>query len=277
MPEPGETPRCDRQIFVDGAVGRLHVRDFGGDGPAVLAVHGVTGGTFLWEGLAASLRGRCRLLAMDFRGHGLSDWSEASDYTTDAYATDLETALDALGLREPPVLMGSSWGALAVMRLAARRKGVAAALVIVDVEPSFEASDSDVDRRPYKFPTLQHVEAWERKANPAAPDAALKAFALGSVTRTEEGAYLRRHDPFFLTDWPFRNDDLWEEIAMIGEPTLVVHGARSFVRREVCRRMVETFASGEFASVADAGHLVPLEQPDRLARLVLGLSERITA
>ncbi len=254
--------------FIEGAAGRIHVRDFGGTGPLIVALHGVTGGTFLWEGVATALQGQARVVAMDFRGHGLSDWSGDRAYSTDAYAQDLDAVLAALDAPTPPVLMGSSWGALAAIRVAARNPSAAAALIVVDVEPSFAASSTDVFPRPYKFADLDAVTAWERKANPAAPDAALAAFSQGSVTQTTEGASLRRHDPFFLTNWPFRDDDLWQEVGAVQVPALVINGDRTFVRRDVCEKMTTTFAKGSFAGVENSGHLVPLEQPERLAALI---------
>lgn len=253
--------------FIPGAAGNLHIRDFGGNGPTIIALHGVTGGTFLWDGVAEALNGRARLVAMDFRGHGKSDWSVDRNYTTDAYAQDLESVLAALDLSQPPVLMGSSWGALAMIRALARHPKFALGLIIVDVEPSFAASSTDVFPRPYRFATLSEAEAWERKANPAAPDAALAAFAHGSVTQTAEGAFVRRHDPFFLTTWPFREDDLWAELGQIDHPTLVLNGDRSFVRQDICEKMAATLSRGEFAKVENSGHLIPLEQPERLAEL----------
>lgn len=264
--EPGLPEGSSR--FIDGAAGKIHIRDFGGSGATILALHGVTGGTFLWEGVAAALNGQARLVAMDFRGHGQSDWSGERIYSTDAYAEDLESVLAALDLDAPPVFLGSSWGALAMVRVAARRPAVAASLIVVDVEPSFEASSTDVFPRPYKFSDLDAVMAWERKANPAAPHAALAAFVSGSITQTIEGTFLRRHDPFFLTNWPFRDDDLWEEVSAVGVPTLVVNGDRTFVRRDVCKKMAETFPRGSFVGVENSGHLVPLEQPELMAALV---------
>lgn len=268
MSEQGKIAQ-GRSRFIDGAAGKIHIRDFGGAGPVIVALHGVTGGTFLWDGVATALQGQARLVAMDFRGHGQSDWSADRSYTTDAYAQDLESVLAALEIKTPPILMGSSWGALAMIRVAARHPNAAAALIIVDVEPSFAASATDVFPRPYKFPNLDAVVAWERKANPAAPDAALESFASGSVTHMVEGDVLRRHDPFFLTNWPFRNDDLWAEVAAVTQPALVLNGDRTFVRREVCEKMAEAFPRGSFAGVENSGHLVPLEQPDRLAALAM--------
>lgn len=257
-----------KSIFIEGDAGRIHVRDFCGHGPTVIALHGVTGGSFLWEGVAAALDKQCRLIALDLRGHGLSDWSDSRHYTTDAHARDLEVVLDALNLNERPVLMGSSWGALAMIRLVARKPEVACGLIVIDVEPSFESGPHDVHPRPYRFASLTEVDAWERKSNPNASEQALSAFALGSVIRTEEGLYLRRHDPFFLTNWPFRDDDLWDEIPMIRVPVKVIHGESSFVRESVCRTMADRFANGNYIKIADCGHLVPLEQPARIAEIV---------
>lgn len=254
--------------FITGAAGRIHIRDFGGDGPMILAMHGVTGGAFLWEGVAAALAGRARLVAMDFRGHGQSDWSDARQYSTNDYAVDLTAVLAALAPNTPPILMGASWGALAAIQVAADQPDAVSGLIIVDVEPSFEASATDVFPRPYKFADFDALLAWERKANPAAPDAALAAFAQGSVTTTAEGALLRRHDPFFLTRWPFRDDDLWAELAAVQCPTLVLNGDRTFVRRDVCEKMAKTAPKGRFAGIENSGHLIPLEQPDTLAALI---------
>ena len=266
MPDAATLPE-GRSRFIEGAAGRIHVRDFGGSGPVILALHGVTGCSHLWDGVAGALSGSARLIAMDFRGHGQSDWSAERLYSTDAYTEDLESVLDALALPAPPVLMGSSWGALGMIRLAAGRAGAAAGLIVVDVEPSFEASAKDVFPRPYRFGDFDAVLAWERKANPAAPDAALAAFAAGSVVETVEGSFYRRYDPFFLTNWPFRDDDLWEEVAAVTGPALVINGDRTFVRREVCEKMARTFSDGAFAPVSNSGHLIPLEQPETLANL----------
>lgn len=267
MTDPNMAPTGTSR-YIDGASGRIHIRDFAGTGPLIVALHGVTGGTFLWEGVAKALAGHAHLVAMDFRGHGQSDWNPERAYSTDTYAEDLESVLASLAPATPPILMGSSWGALAAIRVAARRPSATSGLIIVDVEPSFAASSTDVFPRPYKFPTLEAVLAWERKANPAAPEDSLIGFAKGSVTTTADGDFLRRHDPFFLTHWPFRDDDLWEEVAAVQCPALVVNGDRTFVRRDVCLKMAEVFAKGQFAAVENSGHLVPLEQPDHLTELI---------
>jgi Predicted hydrolases or acyltransferases (alpha/beta hydrolase superfamily) len=52
---------------------RLAWKDFGGEGPAVLLLHGLFGRATTWEGTAAWLRPHFRVVGLDQRGHGLSD------------------------------------------------------------------------------------------------------------------------------------------------------------------------------------------------------------
>ena len=60
-----------RWIDLDGPV---HYLDFGGpaSGPAVVCVHGLAGSAVNWSAIAPLLAGRCRMLAVDLPGHGLT-------------------------------------------------------------------------------------------------------------------------------------------------------------------------------------------------------------
>ena len=70
-------------FFVPGAAGnRIHGLDFGGDGPALVCLHGVTGNAWNWYSVALGLRSHRRVVALDFRGYGESQWSPDHDYTT---------------------------------------------------------------------------------------------------------------------------------------------------------------------------------------------------
>lgn len=264
MSEPASE---QREIFVDGAAGRLRLIDYGGDGPVVLALHGVTGGGFLWAGVARELAGRARIIAPEFRGHGRSDWAQGRGYETADHVADLKLVFDQVDFGPRPVLIaGSSWGALAAVSLLSEMPELASHLMIVDVEPSFVARETDVVRRPYKFAGLVDVVEWERRANPHADAGDIAAFAAASVTTDGDGAFLRRHDPYFLTHWPFRKDDRWQELAGLAQEIRVVHGENSFVREDICRRMAALRRGWSFAQIPQSGHLVPLEQPARLAR-----------
>lgn len=256
-----------RSFFVDGAAGRLHLTDFGGEGVPVLALHGVTGGGFLWAGLARELAGQARITALDFRGHGKSDWSDKRAYATEDHIEDLRRVFDQVDFGPRPLrIIGSSWGALAAIGLLSERPGLASHLMIVDVEPSFNAGETDVFPRPYRFCGIKGVVDWEVRANPNALPQDVAAFAHASVIQTLDGPWLRRHDPYFLTHWPFRNDDRWQELAALRQHVHIVHGSDSFVRLEICERMVSLNPAWGFSEIPRSGHLVPLEQPALLAQ-----------
>jgi pimeloyl-ACP methyl ester carboxylesterase len=110
---------------------RLAVREFPGHGRPFLLVHGLASNARLWDGVARNLAAAGhRVVAVDLRGHGLSEAPEAG-YDTDSAADDLAGLAAALGLRGP-VVAGQSWGGNVVLSLAARHSAVAAAVACLD-------------------------------------------------------------------------------------------------------------------------------------------------
>ena len=105
-----------------------------GPGPVLLALHALGGGAHDWTGLAAHWLGR--VYALDFAGHGGSDWARGGSYTPELHAADADTALAELG--EAPLaelgeacLVGAGLGAYVALLLAgARPARVAAALLL---------------------------------------------------------------------------------------------------------------------------------------------------
>jgi pimeloyl-ACP methyl ester carboxylesterase len=92
--------------------GPTHYLDFGGpaDGPLLVAVHGLGGSACNWLALAPLLTARCRVLALDLAGHGLTP---AAGRSTSVIAN--RRLLDrflAEVVEEPVVLVGNSMGGL---------------------------------------------------------------------------------------------------------------------------------------------------------------------
>ena len=254
-----------KHLHLAGAEGVIHALEFGSQhaGPPLLCLHGVTGSAWLWHGVAAALARRRRVIALDLRGHGASDWSAGHHYDTPAHMADLVSVADTLGL-ERFDLAGLSWGALIGIAYAARHPQRVGKLAIVDVEPSFAQSEHAVAPRPEHFASRDEVLAWERAANPRAPEALLRTFAYHSVRHADGGGWARQHDPYFFKCWPFRRDDLWAELPRLHSPPLLVHGERSFVRGAVMEEMAGCVLGARLLHLPDCGHLVPLEAPHGL-------------
>src|SRR5262245_55085542 len=85
----------------------IHVFDWGGEGSPAVLLHGGALTAHTWDYVAMALRAEFRLIALDMRGHGASDW--AGDYSIDSYTTDLTRVVDGLGI-ERALLVGMSLG-----------------------------------------------------------------------------------------------------------------------------------------------------------------------
>lgn len=111
----------DRFICTDDGV-RLAVREYGGDGPPLVKIHGFFGNLGQFDIIGPTLAEHYRVVAYDQRGHG---WSESGPTSIDTYVEDLRAVIEALEL-DTPVLYGSSFGslvALAAMRAGQRTRG----------------------------------------------------------------------------------------------------------------------------------------------------------
>jgi pimeloyl-ACP methyl ester carboxylesterase len=91
---------------------RLATREWGGQGPIALLVHGIMSDTRTWRLVGPALAERgYRVLGVDLRGHGAS--GREDDYTPAAYAADLVETMDGYGGR-PALALGHSLGGLAL-------------------------------------------------------------------------------------------------------------------------------------------------------------------
>ncbi|MFQ5693779.1 MAG: alpha/beta fold hydrolase [Nitrospinota bacterium] len=256
----------DRFLTVNGL--RLHYVEWSsgpgeagaGGGGAMVLLHGVTDNCRLWDHVARSFRGEYRVLALDQRGHGDSDWSKDGAYASTDLASDLSAFFDALGLRDA-VLIGLSWGGLAGLLHAAARPETVRRLVMVDIGCAFDEAETAVPDRPLEFADEQALEAYERSANPFPALWTLRPRARASV-REAGGRLVRKHDPFFAERWPFRAMTYWDAARRVACPTLLLRGAHSFVlSREMAERTAGAIPDCRWVEIPHAAHLIPLDNP----------------
>ena len=128
-----KAPPGAREIsFVQGDAGKLRVSDGGSGEPAVVLIHGLGGTLDVWREELAHLRATHRAVALDLRGHGLSDAPpDTSGYSIDGLAADVEAVVRALSLGRV-VLVGHSMAGAAMTRLAALHPHQVERLVYVD-------------------------------------------------------------------------------------------------------------------------------------------------
>lgn len=97
-----------REDFVPLKDVTLHIVEWAGGEPAILAIHGSAGMAHNFGALAERLAPRFRLLGVDLRGHGFSD-KPPSGYDLRRHIEDICQLIPVLNLRRP-VLLGHSAG-----------------------------------------------------------------------------------------------------------------------------------------------------------------------
>ena len=109
---------------------RVHYLDWGGDGPPVIALHGLASSCH-WYDLAAPLfRRDFRIIAPDQRGHGKTTQAP-SGYDWETLSMDVAGLMDRLGIEQAAVL-GHSWGGHVASAAAARQPERLNRLVMID-------------------------------------------------------------------------------------------------------------------------------------------------
>jgi pimeloyl-ACP methyl ester carboxylesterase len=115
---------------VKGPAGKLALDD-GGTGPAIVFLHSLAGNTGQWAAQLAHVRKSRRGVALDLRGHGRSEPPSDGQYRIEAQVSDVDAAVEALGL-ERFALVGHSFGAGVALEYAAARPQRVTHLVVAD-------------------------------------------------------------------------------------------------------------------------------------------------
>ena len=127
IPTGESTPR---ELWAD--IGALKVRylDWGGDGPPLLALHGLASSANWYDIVARLLRDRYHIYAPDQRGHGQTT-SAPDGYDWKTLSDDLAGLLDHIGLDQVAV-MGHSWGGNVATNFAADYPGRVSRLIMIE-------------------------------------------------------------------------------------------------------------------------------------------------
>jgi NAD(P)-dependent dehydrogenase (short-subunit alcohol dehydrogenase family)/pimeloyl-ACP methyl ester carboxylesterase len=103
-----------RRRWVDSGGVRLAVREEGrAEGPTILLVHGYPDNSSVWDGVAALLAERFRVVRYDLRGHGESEEPKTRDgYRIENLVEDLVAVVAAVSPDGPVHLVAHDWGSI---------------------------------------------------------------------------------------------------------------------------------------------------------------------
>lgn len=257
----------------DGAC--LAYRDQG-EGLPVLCLSGLTRNMRDFDYMAAHLDG-IRLICMDYRGRGSSEWTGSETYTVPQEAADALDLLDHLGI-EKAALIGTSRGGLIGMYLAATAKERLIGICLNDIGPKLEADGLrniiDTVGKPPAFRTLDAAAKMlaDTPGFGPVPEARWANEAAIRYRPSKDGLALS-YDPglgkAFATAMADPDATAWPLFdAMEGLPLCLLRGAGSDLlsaatAAEMCRRNPAMI----YAEIPDRAHIPFLDEEASLAAL----------
>jgi pimeloyl-ACP methyl ester carboxylesterase len=128
---PSLPENCRNYSSIDVGGYSLYYKELGTGGPAVIFLAGEDDNITVWRKVHSDIAAFTTAIAYDRGGVGCSDQGE-NPRTADMVAAELDAFLDALGLTEPVILCGHSFGGLFARYFANQYPDRVAGLVLID-------------------------------------------------------------------------------------------------------------------------------------------------
>jgi esterase len=275
---------ADKEVTVNGL--KLHYQEWGHlAAPPMLLLHGFGVSGHMFDEFAERMQDRYRLIALDQRGHGDSDWAPGGDYSRDAFVGDIEGFREALGL-DDFILVAHSMGGLNAVGYTIAHQVRVRSLVLIDVGP--EAAKEGVDnivrftRGPDELDFEEFVEMAHRFNQRRTMDN-IRERMRHRLKQMPNGKWTWKFDSKFRTqDSTLRvgsdqtNDQTWAQFRDIRCPVLLVRGAESDVLTQaVADRCIREMQRARLVVVPGAGHSVPGDNPDAFTEVVTEFLEDV--
>ena len=240
------------------------------DAPPVILLHGLRSYAMTWEPTARFFCEDLRLIALDQRGRGDSDWDPACNYYTQAYVDDLQALVAHLDLGTF-VLVGHSLGGTNALAYAARHPEKIRALVIEDIGPGSSSATEgakrivhEIESTPSRFDDWDAARQFWRSKRPTISEQALNSRLDYTLKQSDDGSVVWKYDAegigrarIELARRPELGMDLWPIVEGLSVPTLVIRGEHSdFLPRSTAQEMSRRNPHIAWCEVANAGHYV---------------------
>jgi pimeloyl-ACP methyl ester carboxylesterase len=271
----------------------LHYRDYDGpsDRPPVLCLHGLTRNSRDFENIAGRLAGNWRVLTVDFRGRGKSEYDpDPSRYMPPTYAADVLQLLDELEI-DKAVFVGTSLGGIVTMIVAGFAPQRIAGAVLNDVGPELDRAgldrikgyvgkpllfadwDEAADRLADKYSEVHPAygrEDWIRYAKRVARETPRGVEFDYDMAIAQAFANMDERSAAAADAWPLLR-------GLAGKPVLILRGETSdLFPMAIAERMREIVSSAEIVTVPNVGHAPDFDEPESIAA-VERLLQRVLA
>lgn len=251
----------------------LNLREIG-TGPLVLFLHGITAVGAVWDPIILKVGKALRAVAVDQRGHGLSD-KPASGYAASDYSKDVIALIEALG-GGPAIVVGHSLGARNALIAGTLRPELIAGVVAVDFTPFiesevFDSLEARVLGGDRVFQSRQEIEEYLSNRYPMLPRDAVGRRVTHGYYQIEDNKFRPLASPAAMAETAKGlREDLEPAVLKIDRPVVMIRGAESkLVSEAAFTRTLELRSFHSSLVVENTDHYVPEEAADVIADTVL--------
>ena len=283
------------RFFEGAAANRLAGNEIGHGARTALLLHGGGQTRHAWAKTAHSLADRrWRVVAIDQRGHGDSEWIAEGAYAFPDYAADAAAVARQIAAEHGarPVAVGASLGGIASLLALGRAEEEAeppfAGLVLVDVVPKMDPAGVESVQLFMRARVREGFASVEEAAEavaaylPHRPRPRSLDGLKKNLRLHPDGRWRWHWDPRFLdgprpvgTDRERVRDALERAARTLAVPTLLVRGGSSeLVSEAAAQTFLAATPSAEYADVADARHMVAGDRNDAFTAAILAFLER---
>ena len=242
-----------------------------GSGPVVLLVHGFPLDHGMWAGQIDALAARYRVIAPDLRGFGQSSGQDQKT-TMQQFADDLAGLLDALGIHETVHLCALSMGGYIAWQFWKLHGNRLASLILCDTRAASDTPEGAQGRLALADTVLSDGSL------PVADSMLPKLFAPQSLE--SEALYVTATQGVMASTRPTtiaaalrgmaERPDMTAELPNIGLPALLLCGEHDVISpADEMRTVAAAMPDSRFHIIYGAGHMAPLERPERVNHLIL--------
>ena len=253
----------------------LHYIDWGGGGPTMLLLHGDMRTCRSWDAVARRLIPSHRILALDARGHGDSDWTPRG-YRFSERVDDLAAFCDALELRNA-IGVAHSTGGVVMALCAQQRPDIFSRLALLEpmvvVDERFHrmvAGREHAKRSTWKSREALHQYLCRHPATSSWHPEALRDVVAHEAYRRHDGLYDMKWSSYTFNrrDRVDDNVDLKPVLAKLGLPILFIRSSNHRTRINELHEVPDGIPDFHRLTIENTGHNMYMERPEAIATAI---------
>ncbi len=250
---------------------RQHYLRFGGGGPPLIVIPGITSPAATWAFVGERLAVAHDTYVIDVRGRGLSQAGPDLRYDLDSCAADVAALGAALGLSRYSVL-GHSLGARIAARLATKHGASLERIVLAD--PPL----SGPGRRPYGRSLAYYLEpihlAQQGRLDAESVRAAYPAWSEAHRRTRAEWLHTCDETAIAANVRGFQEEEIISDLAALAVKTLLlVAGTGGVITAADIHELGSIAPSLRVETIAGAGHMIPFDDLEGFVAAVLAFLE----